>query len=106
MGVLESCFILIDGRLHELTTCYLDNTLFKIHSMLQLNHNEEELVRVLRDFHMICSKQRLFAAEIASGDENIWLSKSKNSSKGVGISLHKDLDDILKHSNRLAQKYI
>lgn len=106
MGLLETCFILIDGRLHELTTCYLDNALFKIHSMLELNQNEEEMVRILRDFHMICGRHRLFDAEIALGDENIWLSKSKNSSKGVGISLHKDLDDILKHSNRLAQKYI
>ena len=36
----------------------------------------------------------------------MWLTKSKTSSKGVGISLHKDYDSIVKHEHRLAQKYV
>lgn len=37
---------------------------------------------------------------------NYWITKSKLSSKGVGISLHNELQSILKHENRLVQKYI
>ena len=34
------------------------------------------------------------------------MTKSKISSKGVGLTLHDDLESILKYENRLVQKYI
>ena len=37
---------------------------------------------------------------------NVWMTKSKISSKGVGLTLHNELESILKYENRLVQKYI
>lgn len=75
----------------------VDHVLFIVHSSLVLSPAEEELIRMARDFNDLAKKAKMFEKELQNGCENLWLTKSKTSSKGVGISLHKDFDSIIKH---------
>lgn len=50
IGLLDCCFILLEGKLQQLTTYYVDRLILEIHSMLQINPIQEELIRLLRDF--------------------------------------------------------
>lgn len=68
-----------------------------IRSSPSLNDVEEEAIRVIRDFEGCLAYEDLISNYQAIGTNNFWLTKSKLSSKGVGITLHNDLNSILKH---------
>ena len=61
---------------------------------------------MLMDFQHFIGRQRKAMGCEMMGEGNLWISKSKVSSKGAGITLHNQLDTILKFDNRLVQKYI
>lgn len=71
-----------------------------------MNEAEEEAIRVIRDIEGFLAKEAIIRNYHTIGLENVWLTKSKISSKGVGIALHSQLESILKQDNKLAQKYI
>lgn len=68
-----------------------------IRSSPTLNDVEEEAIRVIRDFEGCLAHEGLISHYQTIGTNNFWLTKSKLSSKGVGITLHNDLNSILKH---------
>lgn len=71
-----------------------------------LSAGEEETMRLLRDIERYFSLNHFLPNYAVMGEENIWITKNKTSSKGVGISLSASLPAILKQTHRLAQKYI
>ena len=50
------------------------------------------MIRILQNLEELMKSSNVVQDYFGIGMENIWIIKSKASSKGVGISIHKDYD--------------
>jgi hypothetical protein len=107
LKVLRDCMVLLETRVGRGCDCDgLALLLEELQEQRWLSPSEEETIRLLRDIERYFSLNHFLPNYSVIGEENIWITKNKTSSKGVGISLSSSLPAILKQTHRLAQKYI
>jgi hypothetical protein len=72
----------------------------------QLTQSDSKMVKTLTKFGAYIKTKGLIQHGEEGGLQNIWIIKSKTSSKGAGTFLSNNLGTLTKPSNRIAQKYI
>ena len=104
--MIDICFIILANTCLNKDVYITDSIYEEIQARNTVNLLEQQLLQIIRNLEAIFKRKESIPNYYSVGDENIWMIKSKASSKGVGISLHKGFDTIVKQDNKLAQKYI